>query len=315
MQQSESKEALDHSFATNKIQTHSSDWSPDTVQVTLNARIDARLVPCAAPQQGLRLSYGHIVVLDNFVGEDERNELLDLLTQPGWDHSQGPPTDKWERETADGAGLPKTWGLCQSVLDELAACKSLAMKEVHTRLAKLYPEYHIAHMPADLIQQHHHQAGGASKDHAVAQSDVGTDLGQTSCTESLPASDIASLATATGAAAVSPCSSQQVPQQASHLDGRDSSNISASPSGCNEGCEQPVDCNQFVGNAAVYGDCYTWHVDADPAAFPPSPWVEAFGSYCNGEPGRETSAEVCSSGVVPALLTQMSAAYCTSCRS
>ena len=52
-----------------------------------------------------------------------------------------------------------------------------------------------------------------------------------------------------------------------------------------------VDCNQFVGNAAVYGDCYTWHIDADPAAFPPSPWVDAFGYYCNGEPGERLTSQ------------------------
>ena len=287
MQQSESERAVHNSFATNEIQTHSSDWSPDTVQVTLNIRVDARLVPCAPPQQGLRLSYGHIVVLDNFIGENERKELLDLLTQPGWDHSQGPPTDKWARETADGAGLPKTWGLHQSVLDELAACKASAMKEVHTRLAKLYPEYHIAHMPADLIQQQH-TLGGASNEHAAVQPKLDTDLTRTSCTACSPASDAVIQATATGAAAVSACTFQQLSPQSSQQgnDGsRGCSTISGTSQDSSQDSDVPVDCNQFVGNAAVYGDCYTWHVDADPAAFPPSPWLDAFGSYCNGEPG------------------------------
>ncbi|KAF6263406.1 hypothetical protein COO60DRAFT_1635230 [Scenedesmus sp. NREL 46B-D3] len=37
----------------------------------------------------------------------------------------------------------------------------------------------------------------------------------------------------------------------------------------------------------VHGDCYSWHVDADPSTFPsPSPWTDAFGSYCNREPGK-----------------------------
>ena len=37
---------------------------------------------------GARLHYAHVVVLDDFVGEVERRALLDLLTAPGWDHTQ-----------------------------------------------------------------------------------------------------------------------------------------------------------------------------------------------------------------------------------
>ncbi|GLI65809.1 hypothetical protein VaNZ11_009432 [Volvox africanus] len=48
-----------------------------------------------------------------------------------------------------------------------------------------------------------------------------------------------------------------------------------------------VDCNQFVANAATFGDTYSWHVDADPSTLPyPSPWTLAYGQYVNREPGR-----------------------------
>ena len=40
---------------------------------------------CAA---GVRLAYSHVVVLDSFFGEPEREALLAELTQPGWDHSK-----------------------------------------------------------------------------------------------------------------------------------------------------------------------------------------------------------------------------------
>lgn len=276
------QDTLDCGFRMNEIQTHSSDWSPDTAQVTLNARIDARLVPRAAPNQGLRLSYGHIVVLDNFIGELERCELLSFLTQWEWDHSSGPPADKWERETADGAGLPKTWGLRQSVLNELATCELPAMKEVHTRLTKLYPEYHIAHMPADLIQLQTAEADSTDTD---AHSDASDNHTPSASRHSLDTDAASAQANATNATAGP--RSQQDPTPASYqLNAPNSSNHSF-PEGqeCQAENGQAVDCNQFVGNAAVYGDCYTWHVDADPAAFPPSPWVNAYGSYCNGEPG------------------------------
>ena len=256
------------------VKTHDSKWDPDTAQVTLNARLDARLVPQGS---AMRLDYSHVVVLDNFFGEPERQALLNLLTAPGWDHSEGPPTDKWERETADGAGLPKTWGLKDSVLCQLATSQLPAMQEVHTRLAKLYPNYKIAHMPSDMIQHSH---------------------------EGVSADDPSSLRTETAATQVS--DSRQSHADATHLqpdaaqhDSQHQTNacMGHSPAAASDSIDQqdnvssvqqtaPVDCNQFVGNAAVYGDCYTWHVDADPSAFPASPWVDTFGYYCNGDPGK-----------------------------
>ncbi|KAK9804411.1 hypothetical protein WJX72_011538 [[Myrmecia] bisecta] len=135
------------------LQTHETGWDPASVKVAINARLDARIVPSAASPDGARLDYAHIVVLDDFFGEDERVALLGFLTAPDWDHSRGPPADKWERATADGAGLPRSWGLKDSVLRQLAAGQpDAAMREVHSRLAKLYPDVDIAHMPSDAIQ-------------------------------------------------------------------------------------------------------------------------------------------------------------------
>jgi hypothetical protein len=45
-------------------------------------------------------------------------------------------------------------------------------------------------------------------------------------------------------------------------------------------------CTDFVANAPVYGDCFQWHVDADPASFPPGPWRDVHGDYDNGAAGR-----------------------------
>jgi hypothetical protein len=48
-----------------------------------------------------------------------------------------------------------------------------------------------------------------------------------------------------------------------------------------------VDCSAILANATMAGDSLGWHVDADPTSFPsPSPWVNAFGDYVNGEPGK-----------------------------
>ena len=46
-------------------------------------------------------------------------------------------------------------------------------------------------------------------------------------------------------------------------------------------------CDAFVANAAVHGDEYRWHVDADPSSFPDScAWTRTYGDYVNGEPGK-----------------------------
>ena len=66
--------------------------------------------------------------------------------------------------------------------------------------------------------------------------------------------------------------------------------------GAAEASEKPDDvddaggrfrCDAFVANAAVHGDEYRWHVDADPSSFPDScAWVETYGDFVNGEPGK-----------------------------
>ncbi len=288
-------------ISLSEITTHESEWLPDSVQITLNARLDARLVPHGS---GLRLDYSHVVVLDNFIGEPERKSLLEVLTQPDWDHSQGPPPSSWERETADGAGLPKTWGLKDSILQELAKGNLPAMQEVHTRLAKLYPDYLIAHMPSDLIQ--HRQAASAdSQEPGEAQLEHDSPLPFPTYLRQPIDDDGSHLQTGggicshpetTGGHASNPaspisCHVDQDPaaQPADHPAASEAAIGDQVPEHASSTADcqtPPVDCNQFVGNAAVYGDCYTWHVDADPAAFPPSPWVDAFGYYCNGEPGK-----------------------------
>lgn len=263
-------------FLLTPVKTHETTWDPIVAHITLNARLDARLVPHGS---GMRLDYGHIVVLDNFIDEAERQALLDKLTQPDWDHSHGPPIDKWERETADGAGLPKTWGLKDSVLQQLATSDLPAMQEIHARLTKLYPDYTIAHMPSDMIQRSTDQSAAEAEETTSLHSEGAADIAANNRSGQTIAAQLQE--------ATRSDSSESLHDHGSH-----SSRPTSSSS--TEGDHKPadrqhpasVDCNQFVGNAAVYGDCYTWHVDADPSAFPASPWVDTFGHYCNGDPGQ-----------------------------
>jgi len=41
------------------------------------------------------------------------------------------------------------------------------------------------------------------------------------------------------------------------------------------------------GAVLCEGAAFEWHVDADPSSFPDGcRWVEEFGDYCNGQPGK-----------------------------
>lgn len=197
------------------VATHPTAWRPACVKVALNVVIDAAIVE-APPPQAARISYSHVVVLDDFLDETVRGGLQEAITHPGWDHTGGPPQDKWERRTCDGASLPPTWGLKAPVLDNLASGDVPAVTEIQSRLCRLYPEFDIVHLPSEAIQE--------------------------------------------------------------------GSGHGASPQDGSSGGR--FDCCPILANAAVAGDEFQWHVDADPAAMPPSLWTATFGDYCNGEPGK-----------------------------
>jgi len=143
--------------------------------------------------------------MDNFLDEAVIKELRDYLTMG---HQKELPESMWQRQTADMKGAAATWGVFPAVLESLAQGYPRAVVEVQSRLAKIYPEYEIVHMPSQSIQQ-------------------------------------------------------QLPSAA-----------------------ESVDCSAFLANAAVEGDTFRFHVDADPTSFPPSQWTQVFGDYFNGEPGK-----------------------------
>ena len=90
-----------------------------------------------------------VVVLDGLLDDTLRNGLLHhLIGEPDLPVlGPSPPTDRWDRTTCDGAGLPRTWGLKPHRLHALEGAPPACVVEVQSRLAKLYPEYAIGHMP------------------------------------------------------------------------------------------------------------------------------------------------------------------------
>eukprot|EP01025_Chloroclados_australasicus_P060189 TRINITY_DN76_c4_g1_i3.p1 TRINITY_DN76_c4_g1~~TRINITY_DN76_c4_g1_i3.p1 ORF type:complete len:333 (+),score=27.30 TRINITY_DN76_c4_g1_i3:228-1226(+) len=180
------------------------------VDVAMNLKLDACVVPTSNGQD-FRIDEAHLVVLDNFVDETMRQDILDYVTEKGWDHSVGPPESKWEKRTTDSVGMPATWGLKAEQLAELVNSDCEALLEVQTRLCALYPEVDIYHMPSHLLHP----------------------------------------------------SKPEV-----------------------EDAEEEVFCDQFVCNAAVSGDQFNWHVDADPSNLTECPWVHEYGLYSNREAGK-----------------------------
>ena len=168
-------------------------WTPASLRVALTAELG-----CGRDA---------VCVLDGLVDDALRAELMTAITGTRTATGPAPPLDKWERTTCDGDGLPPTWGLQPSLLEALQHEPPPCVVEVQTRLARLYPEYTLAHL---------HQAA---------------------------------------------------------IEG-------------SEGGRGAYRCTSFVANAAVYGDQFQWHVDADPLSFPPGPWRSTHGEHENGRAGK-----------------------------
>jgi len=208
-------------------------WAPAAVVPTLCAELGS--------------SSDGVVVLDGLVSEDLRAELLDLLIgdsrmngdADGSGRVAGaPPSGTWERTTLDGAGLPVTWGLKPRLLRRLATHPPACVVEVQSRLARLYPEYHIGRISPSAVA-HLGRGLGAAGD----------------------AGDAGRKCSGEGSGEFSGGGGEQ----------DTSDEYSATP---------------FVANAAVYGNAFQWHVDADPSSLPPSRWLSAHGDYANGQAGK-----------------------------
>lgn len=285
-------------------------WDPGSANVTLNVRLDGCICPSEASPEGARIGYSHAVVLDDFIPDAIRRQLL-LFLLYGDGSTSGAPTDRpgdpdprqqqqqqqferqqrahqgaegrrvllpsarWERRTTDMAGAAPTWGVRPHVLQQLASGQLPAMQEVHARLARLYPECDIAHLPSEAIQ--------------LAPAEAPPAAASPSQHQEQPAAGQRQQPVEPRQQAACPGPGQQ--DDPGEGSARPSKRCRTAPSGGAASAEgaatDAVDCACFVANAAVAGDTFRFHVDADPTSFPDgSPWHAAYGDYFNGEPGR-----------------------------
>lgn len=126
-------------------------WDPGSVQVSMNVKLDGCIVP--SESEGARVSFGHVVVLDNMVEDIYRKSILGFLTQ-GQDTRQPLPDSIWNRRTSDMAGSRPTWGVEDGVIKDLQEGQVPGVTEIQSRLIKIYPEFDIAFLPSSDIQEH-----------------------------------------------------------------------------------------------------------------------------------------------------------------
>ncbi|GFR50258.1 hypothetical protein Agub_g12444 [Astrephomene gubernaculifera] len=140
------------------------------VRVVLNAALDAGEVPSIHGHY--RPDSGHLVVLDGLLSGAERSQLLAWLTAPAHCHQGPPPENKWEVACVDREGDKATWGLQPAMLAALRDDPPPPVVALQTRLAALYPEYDICHMPAAQISSDAPEPGAEGG----AEGDEGTPL-------------------------------------------------------------------------------------------------------------------------------------------
>eukprot|EP00658_Telonema_sp_P-2_P006618 TRINITY_DN12501_c0_g1_i3.p1 TRINITY_DN12501_c0_g1~~TRINITY_DN12501_c0_g1_i3.p1 ORF type:complete len:385 (+),score=90.56 TRINITY_DN12501_c0_g1_i3:231-1385(+) len=173
-----------------------STWDPSRVKVALHGGLDA------AEAEG-REDVSRVVVFDGMFGEDERRQIFKTLLGPGGSEAHPcPPVDRWQLSVCDdGAGKP-TWGPNAEVLEQLLSNPGVI--EIQSRLAKLYPQYTVAHIPAVDLTTGGHE----------------------------------------------------------------------------------IMAHRMVANAPLADESFDWHIDADPALLPDSPFVTRHGRYPNRQPGK-----------------------------
>lgn len=251
---------------------------------------------------------GHLVVLDGLCSEGERQELLEWLTAPGWDHSGPPPGDKWELACVDRPGEQPTWGLRPEVRGPAGAgahcCaaaggragqgwagRALLVRSVWLCAAKAMA-LHAAGCTQQLLACVHAASSCAPGQLPLVQSHRPPSACPHCCTRqtithhhALPAA--LQMLTALQRSPPSPMVALQS-RLASLYPEWDICHMPAAALGQEYDPDDEEDgpLSSFVGNAVMYGDSCQWHADADPASLPPqSPWVQQHGYYYNREPG------------------------------
>ena len=170
-----------------------------------------------------------------------------------------------------------------------------AKMELQSRLSKLFPEGIIAHQPSESMQpwlMGPQSPRGATRGVGSPPESHGpegiTSNGRSECSPAGSVSEGINLPNQQPNGfpdKAEPCKSSD-PQDSLLCEVSASTVLTSAPDeeGDNPLAEPvvpKVDANPFVANAAVPGDQFQWHVDADPSEFVDSDWTQEHGRYFN----------------------------------
>ena len=237
------------------VATHPTPWDPAALRVSMNLRLDGCIVP--SEREGARLSYSHLAVLDDFLDDATRRELRDFLVAP--QEEGGVDTDK-DKDTAQdsGAGAVPVDRWERGTADMAGAAATWGIKpHVLAALAEGRPRAVVE--VQSRLQRLYPEYTIVHMPSAAIQGGGGGGGGEEE-----------------GSGEEEPTAAAR--KRARH-ESPDTITAAAAP-------PSTVDCCAFLANAAVAGDSFRYHVDADPSCFPPGPWTGTFGHYANGEPGK-----------------------------
>lgn len=143
------------------LRTHATAWRPESARPALHATLSARDREVGEAEADEAEPRGALVVLDGLLSGAEARTLLEAVTEAGFDERAAAPAGRWERETRDRAGAADTWGLTEEALQSLLgdAAPPIVI-ELQSRLAALYPECQLYHLPGE--QMDTEAAGGVA---------------------------------------------------------------------------------------------------------------------------------------------------------
>ena len=169
-------------------------------------------------------------------------------------------------------------------LRAFASCTLAAKLEVQSRLCKLYPDAIISHQPSDAMQpwrdsshderplQQPNQREEGSV-HQPGERPLQPPSREEGCAVQQPEEGCRVVAADNNEAAV-----------AALIRGAGAADDAEPAAGMSVGgSEAPprVDAHPVLANAAVPGDAFQWHVDADPSDLMESAWTQEHGRYFN----------------------------------
>ena len=142
--------------------TKETSWDPKKdLKVSMNVRVDGCIVPDVGAI-GARVGYSHVVVLDDFVSSASREALLNHLVEDDANGSMKLRDAWWDRKTTDMDGSKPTWGVTDACVADMYTHQKEEIIEIQSRLSKLYPEFDIAYMPEEYIQESNGQGGNCA---------------------------------------------------------------------------------------------------------------------------------------------------------